>query len=130
MSKDRILRRPDDSLDERKRQFRDLNAYITERGGWLTSIPGDLKMRLEALPGSPLPAQLTALGWYVERTGETQRILPNAVAQKLALSSSGALIAAARRPAALVVTGAGIAIVEQFELRRPPVDGRMSNLIG
>jgi hypothetical protein len=34
-------------------------------------------MRFDALPGSPLPDQLRELGYLVERTGETERILPH-----------------------------------------------------
>jgi hypothetical protein len=50
-------------------------------------------LRLDALVGSPLPAQLTVLGYIVEWTGEIQRILAHAVAQRFEVSSSGALVA-------------------------------------
>ena len=76
----------------------------------------------EALPGSPLPAQLGTLGYIVERTGETQRILQHAIAQKFETSSSGALVPATEgstKPVTVNVTNAGIAIVEQYDLRPP-----------
>jgi hypothetical protein len=76
----------------------------------------------DALVGSPLPAQLTAMGYIVERIGTSERILPHVVAQRFEVSSSGALLApteASSRPVSLVVTSAGVARVEQFELRAP-----------
>jgi hypothetical protein len=54
--------------------------------------------------------------------GETQRILPHATAQKFEVSSSGAFIPATEgstKPLALHVTNAGIAVVEQYDLRLP-----------
>jgi len=53
------------------------------------------------------------------RIGESQRILPHAVAQKFETSSSGALIpAGSTKPVSMQVTHAGIATVEQYDLRR------------
>jgi hypothetical protein len=62
------------------------------------------------------------LGYLVEKTGETQRILPLAVAQPMTMSSSGALVAVTEgstKPVALHITNAGIATVEQYDLRMP-----------
>ncbi len=70
--------------------------------------------------GSPVPAQLTAMGYIVERIGTSERILPHAVPQRFEVSSSGALVApteGSTRPVSVVVTNAGVATVEQFELR-------------
>jgi hypothetical protein len=72
--------------------------------------------------GSPLPAQLVALGYIVEKVGESQRILPNAVAQRFEVSSSGAVVApteGSTKPVTVTITNAGIAAVEQFDLRMP-----------
>jgi hypothetical protein len=88
---------------------------------WTTSVP-EREIRFEALAGSPLPAQLAALGYIVVKTGESQRILPHAVAQRFEVSSSGALGApteGSTKPTTVTVTNAGIANVEQFELRLP-----------
>jgi hypothetical protein len=109
-------------IEERKRRFDDLNAFISQRGGWMTSVPGAHKITFDALPGSPLPEQLAALGYIVHKTGEGERILPNAVQQWFEMSSSGALIAAtdgSTKPVSLVVTAASLARVEQFDLRMP-----------
>ena len=79
-------------------------------------------MRFDALVGSPPPDQLAALGYTVEKTGESQRILPHAVVQRFEVSSSGALVAATEgstRPVSVTVTNAGIATVERFDLRIP-----------
>jgi hypothetical protein len=109
--------------DAAKAKFAAINAYITEHGGaWLVSVPGEPTMRLQVLPGSALPDQLAALGYLVERTGETQRVLAHAVAQKFEVSSSGAFIPATEgstKPLALHITNAGVAVVEQYDLRVP-----------
>ena len=59
-------------------------------------------------------------GYIVVKTGESLRVLPNAVVQKFEVSSIGALVPTTEgstRPVSLVVNNAGIAAVEQFELR-------------
>jgi hypothetical protein len=97
-------------------------GHGTERNGWLVSIPGDQEVRLQALQGSPLPALLEGLGYIVERTGETQRILPHVITERFETSSSGALVTAienSTKPVTTRVTHAGIAIVDQFDLRLP-----------
>jgi hypothetical protein len=109
-------------VDERKRRFDDINAYISMRGGWMVSAPGDPAMEFQALPDSPLPGQLMAMGYIVEKIGTTERILAHAVAQRFETSSSGALVPATEgstKPVTVTVTvtNAGIATVEQFELR-------------
>jgi hypothetical protein len=77
-------------IDERKRRFDDINAYISKHGGWTTSVPGSHEITFDALVGSPLPAQFTAMGYIVERIGTSER-----------------------------VTGAGLARVECFDLKMP-----------
>jgi hypothetical protein len=107
-------------IDARKERFADINAFIAEQGGWMTSVPGSHEITFDALPGSALPEQLAARGYIVEKIGESERILPHAVVQWLEVSSSGALVApteGSTRPTSLVVTNAGIAAVEQFDLR-------------
>jgi hypothetical protein len=94
---DRLLRQlyatpRDPEIDARKKRFSDISSYIAERGGWMTSVPGDRAMRFEAMPLAELPAQLRELGYIVEKIGETKWIMPHTMA---------------------------IAIVEMFELRVP-----------
>ena len=86
------------------------------------SVPGARELRFEALPGSPLPDQFAALGYDVMKTGTTEGILAHPVAQRFEVSSSGALVApteGSTRPVSVVVTGAGLAVVEQYDLRMP-----------
>jgi hypothetical protein len=109
-------------VDALKKEFEALNEIVRERGGWLTSVPGDPDIRLEALPGSTPPRDLRAIGYEVTEIGQTQRILPHAVTQKFETSSSGALVPVTEhstRPVSVQVTNAGIATVEQFDLTTP-----------
>jgi hypothetical protein len=110
------------AMDEIKANFASINSYIDRAGGWLVSVPGDPEMRFQALTDSPLPALLEGLGYIVERTGETQRILPHAIVEKFETSSSGTLVTAVEgstRAATTRVTHAGIAVVVQLNLRLP-----------
>jgi hypothetical protein len=62
------------------------------------------------------------MGYIVEKTGETQRILPHAITEELITTSSGAVVPVTEgstRPVTRRVTHAGIAIVDQFDLRMP-----------
>jgi hypothetical protein len=62
------------------------------------------------------------MGYIVEKVGESQRILPHAVPQRFEVSSSGALVPlteGSTKPVTVTVTNAGIAAVEQFDLRMP-----------
>jgi hypothetical protein len=62
------------------------------------------------------------MGYIVEKTGETQRILPHAITERFETSSSGALVSPTEnstKPVTTRVTHAGITIVDQFDLRMP-----------
>jgi hypothetical protein len=86
----------------------------------MTSVPGDRAMRFDALVGSELSDQLVALGYLVEKTGTSERVLAHAVAQRFETSSSGALVPAiegSTKPVTVTVANAGIATVEQYDLR-------------
>jgi hypothetical protein len=79
-------------------------------------------MRFRALPDSALPALLRSMGYVVEQTGETQRILPHAITEELTTTSSGAMVPVTEgstRAVTTRVTHAGIAVVVQFNLRLP-----------
>jgi hypothetical protein len=108
-------------IADRKTRFEALNNFVRSRNGWLTSVPGAPEVTMECLPGSLRPDDLRKLGYVVEKIGESQRILPHAVAQRFEVSSSGALIPATEgstKPVTVQVTHAGIATVEQYDLRR------------
>jgi hypothetical protein len=109
-------------IADRKEKFAAINGYITKAGGWLVSVPGDPEMRFEALPDSGLPAALRGLGYIVEPTGQTQRILPHAIVEKFETSSSGAPVTAVEnstRPVTMRVTNPGLTTVVQYDLRLP-----------
>jgi hypothetical protein len=76
-------------VDKRKEQFAALNEFIRQRGGWMTSVPGDPDMRFQTLIGSPLPDALRAAGYDVTETGQTQRILPQAIVEELVILPDG-----------------------------------------
>jgi hypothetical protein len=61
-------------------------------------------------------------GFIIEKTGESQRILPHAVAQRFETSSSGALVPpteGSTKPVSLVITNAGVARIERYDLWMP-----------
>jgi hypothetical protein len=110
----------DSEIDRRKERFRDIAAFISQRGGWTTSVPGAHEVSFDALIGSPLPDQLRALGWIVEKIGTTERILPQAVQHRFEIAPDGTLVPpteGSTKP--VTVTNAGIATVEQFGLQMP-----------
>jgi hypothetical protein len=114
--------RPDAEIETRKEQFAALNSYINKAGGWLVSVPGDPEMRFQALPDSALPGLLRGMGYIVEQTGQTQRILPHVIVEKFETSSSGALVTAVEgstKPVTTRVTHAGLTTVVQYDLWGP-----------
>jgi hypothetical protein len=122
--KRQLLSTPRDSeIDKRKKIFDALNRFIQARHGFMTSIPGDVEMRFDALPESQLPQELHALGYTVIPIGETQRILASAITERLEISSSGALVHATENSTKPITTRthAGIARFLQFELIPPSV---------
>ena len=67
-------------------------------------------------------ASIARIGYIVEKIGESERILAHAVQQRFETSSSGALVApteGSTKPVSVVVTNAGVATVEQYDLRMP-----------
>jgi hypothetical protein len=111
---------PNRQVEDRNKLFATLNAYITKRNGWMVSVPGDSEMRFQALPDSTLPGAHRELGYIVEPIGETQRILPHAIVEKLVTTSSGALVRATESSTPTIqITHAGLATVIQCDLRAP-----------
>jgi hypothetical protein len=51
-----------------------MNEFVTARGGWITSLPGDVTVRLACSPISSLPDDLRRAGYDLTETGEGQRI--------------------------------------------------------
>ena len=69
----------DPLVENRLQRFKRMNAFISARGGWVTSPPGDVEVRFEALPGSVIPGDLHAIGYRVFEGGEGERIVTTSV---------------------------------------------------
>jgi hypothetical protein len=90
---------------------------VRERGGWITSIPGDPDIRFETLPGSALPGELRAMGCDVRDLGDGERILAAAIIEKFVTRADGELeplTPGSTRPVASTVTHAGICKVTRY----------------
>jgi len=110
--------KPADKLADRKERFAELNEFVRARHGWLTSIPGDLDVELQTLPGSTLPAEIsTRFGYVLDEIGETQRILPVAIVESFERGIIGELVPAtigSTRPVAELRHHAGIVRTVRF----------------
>jgi hypothetical protein len=63
---------------EKRQQLWDaMQEYVRESGGWITSVPGVMKLRIEVPQGSPLPAKLIELGYAVSHCGSGTRLAPS-----------------------------------------------------
>jgi hypothetical protein len=129
MNKDRIpmMRRFINSprnpeIDEAKEKFAAINAYITERGGWLVSLPGDPAVRMECRPDSALPNDLRALGYDVREIGLGERILPHQIIERFVRRADGGLSPLTEGSTATVVetrSHAGITRVKRYGFDLP-----------
>jgi len=72
-----------------KERFARLHAFVTERQGWIVSVPGAEMVTIEVLPGSILPNELRDAGYALEAVGSGERILASAITEKLTLTSCG-----------------------------------------
>jgi hypothetical protein len=112
----------DPAVDKLHKRHNDLNAFISARNGFVTSVPGSQEIRFDAIHGSTLPEELRALGWGVAKTGESQRILAGALIERFVAKANGEyelLTEPSTKPIARTVTHAGIVAVEQFEIFEP-----------
>lgn len=104
----------------RAARFAELSRFVTERDGWIVSLPGSTDVTVECLPGSALPEQLRDLGHDVAHIGDGERILHSAIKQQFANGPDGELeplVAGSTQPVALTVMHAGICRVKQYALR-------------
>jgi hypothetical protein len=108
-----------DQVRERKAEFEEVNAIVRRGGGWIVSVPGAREVRLEVLPGSPLPNALRARGYQVERDepAHGERILPHSIVEWFVRGGDGTLelaTAGSTKPIASRVTHAGITATECY----------------
>jgi hypothetical protein len=76
--KNPTFREAQDKIADRRAAFDELNALVTEGGGWLTSTPGHADVFLECLPDSTLPNALADRGHDLRKEPNGQRILVSA----------------------------------------------------
>jgi len=101
-------------------RFRQMNDWVTARGGWVISPPGDDEMTIECLPGSTLPDDLRDTGYDVQADGEGERILPSAIVQRFACNVDGdfeLLTEGSTRPVALTQTHAGVTKIQRYSFK-------------
>lgn len=125
---------PGEILAERKAKFLSLLKYVSARQGWLTSVSGEREVTMQCLPGSTLPDELARGAEYllgdetvrlpkykVVADGETTRILPHAIVEKLVLGPGGLvpLTEGSTAPIAEIRTHAGICVVERYSFNIP-----------
>jgi hypothetical protein len=109
-------------VDKRKARFAALLEIVTQRHGWLTSVPGDTVVTMECLPGSTLPAELRAAGYDVQPDGNGQRVLAHSIVEKFVAGPDGTmqpLTAGSSQPVAQTVTHAGIVRTERHAFSLP-----------
>jgi len=81
---------PTPEVADRKRLFNDLNEFVRSRNGWITSVPGDIDVTIEVLPGSSLPDELRAQGYDLVATGDGERIVSTAIIERFCIGADPA----------------------------------------
>jgi hypothetical protein len=100
--------------------FTALNEFVRSRSSWITSVPGDVEVTIECLPGSSLPVELRAQGYDLVDAGEGERILPTAITERFRIGADGELelsISGSTRPVAQVGHHASICRVVLYTFR-------------
>ena len=108
---------PNPEADAAKEKFEEINAFVTEHGGWLVSVPGDAAVRMGCLSESALPDDLRALGYDLREMGEGERILPHRIVERFVRRADGELeplTAESTKPVAEIRTHAGICKVRRY----------------
>jgi hypothetical protein len=80
-------------LDDRKDRFASINELAIKAGdAWLVSIPGDIEVRVEALPSSTFPDRLRDLGYRLMAEPDGERILACAITERFGRAADGTLV--------------------------------------
>lgn len=101
----------------RKERFSEVLAFVNQRGGWVTSIPGDFDVMVECLPSSTLPSDLRAVGWQLQDEGEGERLIPGTIEERLVMGRDGMLMPmteGSTQPVALLQRHTGIVPVRRY----------------
>ncbi|HWX61964.1 hypothetical protein [Bradyrhizobium sp.] len=79
-----------EKINDRKAAFDRLNRFIMARGGWITSIPGDRLVVVEAVSATTA-SDLADLGYSPIEIEDGQRIMSAAVEECFTRTAAGAL---------------------------------------
>jgi len=80
-------------VEDLKSRFDGINRRAIQCGtAWLTSIPGETVVTVEALPTSTFPDELRDKGYQLRPEGEGERILAHAIVERFARGADGALV--------------------------------------
>jgi len=60
-----------------KRLWAAMCDLVADEGGWVTSVPNNADIRMEARIGSDLPEMLEGLGYTLASAGNVERLLPS-----------------------------------------------------
>lgn len=66
-------------VKDRKQRFDEINALVTAKGGWVTSIRGAQEITIDVLPNSVVPSEMGLLGFELERRSDGERLLATAI---------------------------------------------------
>ncbi|MGJ4939303.1 hypothetical protein ACQR1W_01915 [Bradyrhizobium sp. HKCCYLS1011] len=114
--------KPGQTAPNRREEFAALNRFITERGGWITSIPAAPEIAMECLEGSALPDELRALGYRLKPAGEGERIIAGTITERLSLTSCGVfepLVDGSTKTIVRFMRHAGIHKVKRYSFDMP-----------
>jgi hypothetical protein len=80
--------RPTAGLEQRRKLWEALSAFIHSNGGWVTSLPGSRDLRIEMPQGSALPSKLLELGYDPRHCGSSTRITAHGTTETITAQSS------------------------------------------
>ncbi|EHR03219.1 hypothetical protein [Bradyrhizobium sp. WSM471] len=124
MRQDRYIPGQAHRVADLKEKFDEINQFISERQGWVTSVRGDPEVRFECLPGSLLPDELREAGHEVSKIGVGDRILPAGMIERFIIGDDGErkpVTEGSTRPLQ-IVSHAGITQVETYCFRMNACD--------
>jgi hypothetical protein len=106
----------DPAVDGRLQRFKQMNEFVTARGGWITSLPGAVQITVETLPESSLRSDLRDLGFDLQEAGQGERILPAGIEERLMRRPDGTLgpVTTGSARLAVVLHQAGMVKIQRY----------------
>jgi hypothetical protein len=65
------------------------DEFVRSRNGGITSVPGDVEVTIEFLPGSSLPVEVRARDYHLVATGDGERIVPTEITERVCSGADG-----------------------------------------